>query len=382
MVQLDRNETPVAAAVKDETQAWSEVIRLDNVSKTYSGSSRPAVDNISFGLKSGELLALLGPSGCGKTTTLRLIAGFERPDRGQIQVKGQPVAAAGLSWWQPPEKRQLGVVFQDYALFPHLTVSQNIVFGLRRVSRQAAKERLAELLKVTGLTDFSHKYPHQLSGGQQQRVALARAMAPRPMALLLDEAFNSLDTTIRSAMHQEVRSILKAEGISAILVTHDQAEAFELADRMAVLNSGRIEQIGTPQGVFRQPANHFVAQFVGRANFLPARLEQGRVESELGRLSGQINLNADAVEAGDFDLLLRPHEIELFPASNETGPVATVASRIYAGAESLYSVQLSSTGQILEAASSKDFSIGQKVNLAAKPDVINLYPREAKGLAG
>lgn len=278
----------------------------------------------------GTITALLGPSGCGKTTTLRLIAGFETPDSGAIAIAG--VVVADGARMLAPEKRGVGMVFQDYALFPHLDVEGNISFGLRGVSRRERAARLDELLELTGLTEFRARYPHQLSGGQQQRVAIARALAPRPHVLLLDEPFSNLDTEMRYQMRSEVRELLKATGTTAILVTHDQQEAMTVADRVAVMLDGVIAQIDEPETLYHFPATRAVANFVGQGTFVPARVAGAVADSDLGRFSIEQRATQEQVE-----LLVRPRDVTL-----EVDPkgIAVVVSRTFRGSETTYVVQL------------------------------------------
>jgi iron(III) transport system ATP-binding protein len=308
----------------------SEGIVLTNVSKTYPGEDAPAVFDLSLRVEPGEILALLGPSGCGKTTTLRIIAGFERPDSGDVAIAGR--AAAGSGAFVAPEHRGVGMIFQEYALFPHLTVARNIAFGLRSLPRRERGRRLDELLDLTGLADFADRYPYQLSGGQQQRVALARALAPRPHVLLLDEPFSNLDTELRLAMRVEVRDLLKKLGTTAIIVTHDQQEAMTVADRMAVMLDGAIQQVDTPEVVYHYPANRAVARFVGQGTFVPARINGDFAESDVGHFELSEHGPREQV-----DLLIRPRDVTL-----EVDPdgVAVVLSRSFHGAESTYLIQL------------------------------------------
>jgi iron(III) transport system ATP-binding protein len=263
----------------------SVILHLENVTRQFSRTTAPAVNNLSLTLHQGDLLGLLGPSGCGKTTLLRLIAGFERPQTGAIALAGQTVAGSGR--WVPPERRDVGMVFQDYALFPHLTVANNVAFGLRirkyrRYSAQQIQDLTAEVLALVGLDGLQHRYPHELSGGQQQRVALARALAPQPDLILLDEPLSNLDVQVRLRLRQEVRDILKKTGTSAVFVTHDQEEALSMSDWVAVMRQGQLEQFGTPESIYREPASRFVAEFVTQANFLPAWQNGNGWETEIG----------------------------------------------------------------------------------------------------
>lgn len=229
-----------------------------------------AVDGVSFHVDAGEVLVLLGPSGCGKTTVLRCIAGLEQPDHGEIRVDGRSIAHL------PPEKRDVGLVFQNYALFPHLTVAENVAYGVRhgrhRLPRQGRRERVAELLELVGLSGYARRKPHELSEGQKQRVALARALAVEPKVLLLDEPLSALDAVLRVELRQELRRILKERGTTAVYVTHDQEEALSLGERVGVMREGRLEQVGRPEEVYERPRTPFVAQFLGRANLWPARI--------------------------------------------------------------------------------------------------------------
>ena len=305
-------------------------ITLANVSKSYADADEPAVRDVLLSVEPGEIVAMLGPSGCGKTTTLRLIAGFERPDHGVITIAGQVVASPDN--FVSPDKRGVGMVFQDYALFPHLTVRGNIEFGIDKMGRTEKKQRLDELLELTGLDDLAGRFPHQLSGGQQQRVAMARALGPKPHVLLLDEPFSNLDTEMRLAMRIEVRDLLKSLGTTAILVTHDQQEAMTVADRMAVMLHGRVEQIDVPEIVYHYPATRAVASFVGQGTFVPATIAGAMAESDVG--------NFELEEQGaqeQVDLLIRPRDVTL-----EVDPdgVAVVTARTFHGAETTYVIQL------------------------------------------
>lgn len=281
---------------------------MNGVSKQFNGVE--AARGVSFQLRKGQLLALLGPSGCGKTTTLRLIAGFEAPDSGELEIGGRLVAGPGLH--VPPEKRRVGMVFQEYALFPHLCLGDNVGFGLRHYVGDR-KRRVAEVLELVGLSGLEQRMPHELSGGQQQRVALARALAPEPDLVLLDEPFSNLDAGLRVRVRAEVRSILKHANATAVFVTHDQEEALSLVDQVAVMLDGTVSQVATPRQLYYQPANREVAAFIGASNFLPGSGHGRWVECELGRLETQ-------VEAwGAVDILVRPESIDVRPAAQGSG---------------------------------------------------------------
>ncbi len=275
-------------------------LKVDGLVKRYGAMT--AVDGISFDLNTGDILALLGASGCGKTTTLRLIAGLETPDAGEIWLGERRVSGGGD--WVQPEDRRVGMVFQDYALFPHLSVSANIAFGLKHY-RGDKHARVADMLRVVGLSGLEKRMPHQLSGGQQQRVALARALAPQPNILLLDEPFSNLDAALRAQVRAEIRAILREANVTSIFVTHDQEEALSLADKVAVMREGRILQFGTPHNIYSRPASREVAQFVGEANFIRAQADGMMAKSALGELNLIEPMN------GAVSLLIRPEAIQI-----------------------------------------------------------------------
>ncbi len=310
-------------------------IAVQCIGLTKSFGDTHALQDLDLTVEQGEILALLGPSGCGKTTTLRLIAGFEMPDAGTIAVGGRLVAGEGV--YVPPERRRVGIVFQNYALFPHLTVAQNVAFGLKRDATQAARVR--EVLALVGLTGLEDRLPHELSGGQQQRVALARALAPQPDVLLLDEPFSNLDAGRRVRIREDVREILKASGIAAIFVTHDQEEALFMGDRVAILNAGRLEQIGTPEDVFQSPATRFVAEFLGFPGFLRARVTPRGLETELGLQPQPVDLPPGT----EVDLLVRPDDLTLRPDPHGQ---ARITRCVFRGMDYLYQVVLPSGQKI------------------------------------
>ncbi len=345
-------------------------IRLEGVTKRYVAGAAPAVADLSLDVAPGEILALLGPSGCGKTTTLRLVAGFEAPDEGRIVVAGRVVDDGRTH--VPPERRGIGFVFQDYALFPHLTVRDNIAFGLRRMTESERAARVRDAIEVCELEGMEGRFPHELSGGQQQRTALARAMAPGNEVVLLDEPLASLDPEIRASLRGQIRRTLKQAGKTAILVTHDQEEAFEIADRVGVLNRGRLEQVASPEDVFYAPATRFVALFVGQANFLPAVVEAHGIRTEVGLLP-----NEPALAAGTpVEVLLRPSDARL--ALDPTGP-GVVTGRIFHGSERLYTVRLPSGLEVRASVpSTAALAEGARVAVLARPAHIVAFPRNGE----
>jgi iron(III) transport system ATP-binding protein len=338
----------------------------------HAYGSQPVVRGLSLSLPRGAIGCLLGASGCGKTTVLRCIAGFEPVAAGEIILDGEVVSCPGFR--VPPERRRVGMVFQDYALFPHLSVAENVAFGLRGLPARERARRVAELLEVVGLESLGDAYPHQLSGGQQQRVALARALAPAPVLLLLDEPFSNLDVDLRSRLSQEVRELLKQRNITAVLVTHDQNEAFAMADEVGIMHRGRIEQWDTPYNLYHKPANRFVADFVGQGVFLPGRVLSPReVEIELGVLQGEIPhecAEATSCEACGrncyVDVLLRPDDVVHDDAS---ALKAEVLHKAFRGAEILYTLRLASGAQVLSLVPSHhNHRIGERIGIRLEAD--------------
>lgn len=281
------------------TAATAPVLELAHVTKRYGDVV--ALDDVALAVPPGELLAVVGPSGCGKTTLLGVVAGLAAVDGGRLTIDGRVVAGAGV--WVPPERRRVGVVFQDHALFPHLTVAENVEFGLRRQRDRAARRR--EVLDLVHLEMLASRYPHELSGGERQRVALARALAPRPAVVLLDEPFSSLDTNMRAELRQQTAAVLRSSGTTAVFVTHDQTEALSIGDRVAVLRDGRIDQCATPETVFHAPTSRFAATFLGEADMVPGTVRDGVADTSVGRLT------VAGPRSGAVDVMVRPHEVTM-----------------------------------------------------------------------
>jgi iron(III) transport system ATP-binding protein len=321
----------VDPAADSETSTRGAALRLRDLRKSFGDVV--AVDGVDLDVEPGSTCALLGPSGCGKTTTLRLIAGLEDPDGGEVEIDGETVSTPRRSL--PPERRRIGMVFQDYALFPHLDVAGNVGYGL---GRRPDRDRVERMLGTVGLAGLGDRHPHELSGGQQQRVALARALIAEPRAVLLDEPFSNLDAGLRERVRAEVREILEAQGVTSVFVTHDQEEALSLADVVAVVNEGRIEQVGTPEEVYSRPATRWVAGFLGEIEVLPGIASEGIVECELGEFSHRNGLR------GEVDVLVRPESIavDTVEPPNRRSQEATVVSRSFYGHDQLLRLRLPS----------------------------------------
>lgn len=331
------------------------LLRVTNLTKQFSPDEPPVVNRISFTVNHQEIFAILGPSGCGKTTTLRIIAGFERADEGSIQVKGQTFECPYTHI--SPEKRGIGFVFQDYALFPHLSVLENVKFGLRGLSRGEQLHRALEILETIGMKAFRDRKPQELSGGQQQRVALARALAPRPEMILLDEPFSNLDAVLRESTRKEVRRILKEAKMSAILVTHDQEEALSVADRIGVMEKGKIVQIGTPEDVYYRPKTRFVAQFLGRTNLFPAMAQGLEAQSNIGHIM------LDKPSRGNVTISIRPEHLTLESATpaNCDGTCGVISSREFKGHDITYHIKLKDCHCIVHTDNRMPFNVGDNV---------------------
>ncbi|QRM20205.1 ATP-binding cassette domain-containing protein [Dechloromonas sp. TW-R-39-2] len=354
-------------------------LELNDIVQRYG--KHTIVDGVDFRLEAGQIACLLGPSGCGKTTLLRCIAGFEDIVGGQIKLRGETVSQAGERI--APEKRRIGMVFQDYALFPHLTVEQNVAFGLGKKPQEDAHLRVRQLLATVGLSGQGNKYPHELSGGQQQRVALARALAPRPELILLDEPFSNLDVGLRERLSVEVREILKREGSTAILVTHDQNEAFAMADEIGVMHEGRIQQWDVPYNLYHRPANRFVADFIGQGVLLPGVVVGGsNVDMELGKLTSDIPVEcsetcANCGDGCDVDVLLRPDDI----VHDDRSPLqAEVLHKAFRGADILYTLRLASGAEVLSLVPSHhNHALGEKIGIRLDADHVIAFKAQHTG---
>ena len=341
-------------------------LKVDNVSVSYSG--KRVVEAINFSLSAAEIGCLLGPSGCGKTTLLRAIAGFEPVQQGCILIDDREVSSARRT--VAPEHRNIGMVFQDFALFPHLTVAENILFGLRSGSGAEKNARVHEMLALVGLPAYGQAYPHQLSGGQKQRVALARAMAPRPDILLLDEPFSSLDVEMREQLAREIRNILNQESITAILVTHDQAEAFAMADSVCVMNEGHIQQHDTAYQLYHEPANRFVADFIGQGVMVHGEVvDNYTVATDIGNIGSDHELGQP--EGSQVDLLIRPDDII---HDDESDTSAIVVEKVFRGADFLYHLRTDSGVEIMcLAPSHHDHEVNERIGIRVEPDHLVLF---------
>lgn len=322
---------PLAPPRAPDQQRQPPAVELHGIVKRFGSTA--AVDNVALSIESGELLTLVGPSGCGKSTLLRMIAGLMQPDAGEIRLAGRLVFGPSAS--VPPEDRSVGLVFQENTLFPHLNVRDNIAFGLKGKPKRQVASRVAEVLELVELGSFLKRFPHELSGGERQRVALARALAPEPTVLLLDEPFANLDPNLRSQVRGQTVEILRRAGVSVLFVTHDQLEAMSLGDRVAVMGSGRVEQVGSPKTVFHLPTSKFVAASLGEAYFLPVTLcGNGQIDCEAGRCASDCQLTSDRME-----IMVRPHDVTFRVDPQGSGRVVGIE---FQGAHTLYQVELPS----------------------------------------
>jgi iron(III) transport system ATP-binding protein len=343
-------------------------LEVENLDAGYGDLQ--VLNRVSFALQPGEIGCILGPSGCGKSTVLRGIAGFEPAWGGRILIDNVEVSTRRFTL--PPEQRNVGMVFQDFALFPHLRVEDNVRFGLQRLQRREQQARVQEMLAIVGMLAYAQAYPHQLSGGQQQRVALARALAPRPAILLLDEPFSSMDVDLREQLAREVRNILKQENSTAVLVTHDQNEAFAMADRICVMHEGHILQQGSGYDLYHRPANRFVADFIGQGVIIPATvLDATTVKTELGLISGNEPVDADAGTV--VDVLIRPDDVV---HDDESGESAIVVEKAFRGADFLYFLRMDSGVEVMcLAPSHHNHRINERIGIRLDVDHLVTFSR-------
>jgi iron(III) transport system ATP-binding protein len=361
-------------------------LTVSQLSVRYPGLSQAAVDGVSMGLRAGDIGVLIGPSGCGKTTLLRAVAGLERASAGSISLDGEIVSGVsdGQQHHMPAEQRRIGMVFQDYALFPHLNVGKNIAFGIDRLPRAEREARVIEVLKLVGLDGMQARFPHELSGGQQQRVALARALAPRPRLLLLDEPFSNLDVDLRERLAHEVRGILKAANATALFVTHDQLEAFAIGDVIGVMHEGHLHQWEDAYALYHRPATRFVAEFIGHGVFAPAQIRQNAsgvsVQTPLGALQDVDECPLPtAYEAGLCDVLLRADDI----VHDDDAPVkAQILRKAFRGSEFLYTLRLAS-GEVLmtHVPSHHNHAVGEWIGIRAEVDHVVTFERGGAALS-
>ncbi|MBX2869766.1 MAG: ABC transporter ATP-binding protein [Acidiferrobacterales bacterium] len=348
----------------------SENLTIDNLCVDLRGQR--IVDQISFNMMAGQIGSLLGPSGCGKTTLLRTIAGFEKPAKGSIHIGPRCIADESRSL--APEQRQVGMVFQDLALFPHLTIEGNVEFGIRHLSSKKRSARVKELLELVGLSNYRKNFPHELSGGQQQRVALIRAMAPSPKLLLLDEPFSGQDTERREQLAREVSKILRQDGITALLVTHDQFEAFAFSDMIGVVNEGHLHQWDDAFNLYHQPSDRFVANFIGQGVFLPGSvLNDKRIETELGIMSGDIFNNL--APGSKVELLVRPDDVL---HDDDSPKKATIESSSFRGADHLYTLIFPGGAKVLcLAPSHHNHKVGEQIGVKLDLDHLVVFPESS-----
>ncbi|WP_099735199.1 ABC transporter ATP-binding protein [Delftia sp. 60] len=347
----------------------------------YPGRDRPAVQGVTLNLAAGDIGVLIGPSGCGKTTLLRAVAGLEPVSGGEIRIDGQLVGSADFSL--PPEQRRIGMVFQDYALFPHLNVGRNLAFGIHHLPKARQAERVAEVLELVGLAGSAGRFPHELSGGQQQRVALARALAPSPQLMLLDEPFSNLDVDLRERLAHEVRGILKAAGATALFVTHDQLEAFAIGDMIGVVHQGQLQQWDDAYSLYHRPATRFVADFIGHGVFVPATLAPSGAggvvaRTALGDLVDPATCPLPAqFPGGECDVLLRADDV----VHDDASPVqARILRKAFRGSEFLYTLELASGHSVMaHVPSHHDHAVGECVGIRLDMNHVVAFPRETQG---
>lgn len=380
---MDRIQDDRARVIPGRWSRTKNMSHLELFDIELAFGEHSVVHHLSLSLEQGRIGCLLGPSGCGKTTVLRCIAGFERVKSGRILLDGNLVSSSETHL--APERRRIGMVFQDYALFPHLTIAENIGFGLRDIRSGERNGRVRELLALVGLLGQGNKYPHEMSGGQQQRVALARALAPRPRLLLLDEPFSNLDVELRERLSHEVRDIIKATHTTAVLVTHDQHEAFAVADEIGIMNRGRIQQWDTPYNLYHRPANRFVADFIGQGVLLPADvISDHQVRMELGTLNSVIPVECrlgcgNSTHSCPVEVLLRPDDIIHDDASSMK---ARVVKKAFRGADILYTLELASGARVLSLVPSHhNHGLGEMIGIRLDVDHVVTFHEDSEEAA-
>jgi iron(III) transport system ATP-binding protein len=361
----------------------SMFLSLESVSVRYArGAARAAVDGVTLGLQAGQIGVLIGPSGCGKTSLLRAVAGLERCSSGRVAIAGEALSDTTAGVHLAPERRQIGMVFQDYALFPHLSIADNVAFGVAALPKAEREARVQQMLDLVGLAHAARRAPHQLSGGQQQRVALARALAPGPRLLLLDEPFSSLDVDLRERLALEVRQILKDSGTTALLVTHDQLEAFAVGDVIGVMNKGHLEQWDDAYSLYHRPASRFVAQFIGHGVFAPAQIVRCAhgpcVHTPVGELDDPAGCPLpEAFPNGECDVLLRADDI----VHDDASPVrARIERKAFRGSEFLLTLRLDSGQRVMaHVPSHHDHQVGEWIGIRVAVDHVVTFPRQPEG---
>ncbi len=347
------------------------ILEIDNVTKRFRSSGGEALKNITLDVEEGELLALIGESGSGKTTLLRLIAGLESPSSGSIRLRGEMIV--GPHTFVPPEKRKIGMVFQEYALFPHMTVEKNISYGLHKMEAAAGRKRMLEVLKWVSMSDLANRYAHELSGGQQQRAALARALAPNPGIILLDEPFSHLDGVLKDQMREELRTILKKSGTTAVFVTHDTMDALSVSDRIALLQDGELQQIGKPRDLYEKPSNLYTAGFLGKINLVRGYCTPEGILTDFGNFP----VKNQGMEGQEVILTIRPEHVKpgVCPTTDLKGVLFHTS---YQGDHQLVhlrpSVRSSPSRIIIKTPSTFDFANGEVVKFRVDTNFINIFP--------
>jgi ABC-type Fe3+/spermidine/putrescine transport system ATPase subunit len=361
------------------------MVRLEHVSKTYAGSSIPAVEDLSLDVREGEIFTLLGPSGCGKTTTLRMVAGLEAPDRANISFKETPIVDTSRRLFVPPNKRNVGMVFQSYAIWPHMTVEENVAYPLklRHVPKQEIRDRVQRALELVGLSGFGKRPAPLLSGGQQQRVALARALVYEPSVLLLDEPFSNLDSKLREQMRVEVKLLQTRLKVTVLFVTHDQIEALSLSDRIGVMDVGRLLQVGSPRELYERPANSFVRDFLGKTLLLKAVVQQAGGDEVVAALAGAIDCLVEGrcystqplSQGAEVWVALRPEDAELTPAGQSGVLNGSIEAALFAGDRTEFQVAIPEQGSMLVYGTRRDhYDVGQQVGLRIRADAVSIWP--------